>query len=871
MYFRKILRTTSFALTLLGSILILPSIRTCQKFPDSFFFMTTDSVYLYNDYLRAYRFEGTIVNMGRLEVSDFGFCWSQTDPPTLSDEFTDHYSKYIAGSFTDNVYDLQDSSIYYVRAYAETNDGIKYGKTKILATYIPSSEPVVTTGSVTDITINSAKVAGEVIRDGGEEVTRRGLCYGKMPYPTLDDDWIDGGDGTGAFTSSLSDLEFNTTYFLRAFATNSEGTGYGNQVHFRTLSTGPVITDYDGNIYNTVFIGRQLWMAENLRSIHFADGSPIPLVQENTAWNALGESGKAYCWYEDNDPIGIVFGNLYTWNAALNGATPSELNPSGIQGVCPDGWHLPSDGEWKDLEIHLGMSPDDADIFYGDRGTDEGGKLKVSDEEYWASPNTDATNESRFTALASGYRLQNGTYNGFGYITIFWTATRRDADEGLARYLQYDSPMVLNGAWHNNFGLSVRCVKDWSSPSLPSVMTTAISNVTETGAETGGTVSDDGGAAVTAYGVCWSISPDPTLENDHTTDGAGTGSFISNLTGLECNTLYYVRAYATNSAGTAYGSNESFTTAPCPVNTPSITTLGIINITGSTAQGGGNVTNEGGSAVTARGVCWSTSQNPTTDDQKTTDGTGTGSFTSLLSGLSPSTTYYVRAYATNTEGTAYGDQESFITLSSDTTITDIDGNSYKTKQIGDQVWMTENLTVTHYADGSNLTDGTGAGAITGDQTTKYYFIHGDLGSREEIYGRLYTWAAVMDGDAGSDAMPSGIQGVCPDGWHIPSDSEWKVLEQHLGMSASDASNWNWRGTVQGTSLKEGGESGFEGLLGGYRNHNGNYYDLGIYGYFWSTTDDGSNAYIRQLGATSSQVRRTGLDKSNACSARCLKD
>jgi uncharacterized protein (TIGR02145 family) len=294
-------------------------------------------------------------------------------------------------------------------------------------------------------------------------------------------------------------------------------------------------------------------------------------------------------------------------------------------------------------------------------------------------------------------------------------------------------------------------------------------------------------------------------------------------------------------------------------------------ITDSSAEVRSEVHFDGGANVTARGVCWSTSVNPTLDDNFTEDGTGIGTYKSYLTGLLPNTTYYVRAYATNSVGTDYGMQNTFTTLESDSTVTDFDGNVYQTVQIGDQVWMAENLKAIHYADGSSLTDGKGAGMITGDVTTPYYFAHNDVEARVEIYGRLYSWAAVMDGEEGSDALPSGIQGVCPDGWHVPSDIEWQILETNLGMSTSDAENWNWRGTDEGTKLKTGGESEFEAILGGYRNHNGNYYDLDTNGYFWSTTDDGSNATIRQLSATNDQVRRIGNDKSNACSVRCIRD
>ena len=192
----------------------------------------------------------------------------------------------------------------------------------------------------------------------------------------------------------------------------------------------------------------------------------------------------------------------------------------------------------------------------------------------------------------------------------------------------------------------------------PVVTTANVSSIAATTASCGGNVTNDGGKPVTARGVCWSTSENPTTSNSKTTNGTGTGSFTSSLSNLNPNTSYNVRAYATNSVGTAYGENRTFTTLA------TVTTSDVSNVTGNSATCGGSFPTANGSAnITARGVCWSTSQNPTTSDSKTTNGTGTGSFTSNITGLSQGTTYYVRAYATNSTGTTYGEQKTFTTTS----------------------------------------------------------------------------------------------------------------------------------------------------------------------------------------------------------------
>jgi len=194
---------------------------------------------------------------------------------------------------------------------------------------------------------------------------------------------------------------------------------------------------------------------------------------------------------------------------------------------------------------------------------------------------------------------------------------------------------------------------------LPTVTTTAITNITQTSATGGGNVTSDGGSTITARGVCWNTTGNPSITGSKTSDGAGTGIFTSNLSILSTGTTYYVRAYATNSQGTAYGAQVIFTTNP--VMTPTTTTAAVTNITQTTATSGGYVTSDGGAVVTARGVCWGITATPTVETSKTSDGTGTGSFTSSMTGLTAGTTYYVRAYATNSQGTAYGTQIIFTT------------------------------------------------------------------------------------------------------------------------------------------------------------------------------------------------------------------
>ena len=495
------------------------------------------------------------------------------------------------GEYSHQVMNLGDGQTYRYEAYMICNDETVYGGEITFTTeQIPDPEsPIVTTADVTDITQTTAVSGGNVTDDGGASVTARGVCWSTSQNPTISDNHTSDGNGTGSFTSNLTNLTANTTYYVRAYATNENGTSYGEQKSFTTL---------------------------------------------------------------------------------------------------------------QNIE-------------------------------------------------------------------------------------------------------------------LPTVTTADVTDITQTTAVSGGNVTDDGGAAVTARGVCWSKDPNPTIDNSFISNGNGTGSFTIEISGLTSATTYYVRAYATNSEGTSYGEQKMFTTLQY-IQLPTVTTTIVTNVTSTGATSGGNVTDDGGAAVTARGVCWSTSPDPTINDNKTTDGNGTGAFTSQLTNLTHSTTYYIRAYATNSEGTSYGEQRYFSTLSDGM----INGHQYVDLGLSSGLkWATCNV-------GADSPEDYGNYYAWGETETKAEYTQ----DNSVTFGQQLN---DISGNAQYDAATANWGGS----WRTPTKDEIRELIY----------NCNW------TPETQNGVDGFK-----VTGNNGNYIFIPASGY-----RDGSSLYIYgECYYWSSTPRQYGVEFAN---------
>ena len=772
---------------------------------------------------------GNITFDGGANVTNRGVCWSTAANPDISlgTKTSDGTG---TGTFPSSITGLAAGQTYHVRAFATTTAGTGYGSDVTFTTNTVAIAPTVTTATVTDILMYSALAGGNVISDGGATVTARGVCWASTANPTTANTKINNGSGIGVFTCDLNYyLNLNTTYHLRAFATNSVGTSYGADVTFTTLATAAVPT-----LTTTAATAISPNSATSGGNITLDGGATV--------------TARGVCWSTTANPSV----SLTTKTSDATGTGVYVSNITGLTGGTQ--YHVRA------------YATNSAGTGYG------------SDVTFTTSPIVLATiNTTAITANVGISATSGGNISsdGGGAITqrgVCWGATlnpqitdsKTTDGTGSGTFISNLTGLTIGTNYHvrayatNSIGTAYGQDIAFSTPNIAVLTTSAITAITPISATSGGNITSDGGAPVTESGVCWSTTTNPTIALS--TKIAGTtpsGTFYSYMTGLSGSTTYYVRAYATNSVGTAYGQNVTFLTSPPVVPTVKTTSMSAILI--NTAISGGTITSGGGASITASGVCWNTVTGPTISNSKTNDAPTAGVFTSNLTSLAANQLYYLRAYATNSAGTSYGTEIVFKTAYG--TVADVDGNTYYTVGIGTQVWMRENLKTTKYKDGNlitNITDNTAWNSLT---YGAYSWYNNDIVNKP-TYGALYNWYATTDS-----------RGLCPTGWHMPTDAEWTTLSTTLGGS-----------TVAGGKMKEPGsahwanadpsstnESGFTALGSGYRNYDGTFSQLSIYNYTWSSTEVtasyGYGEYMYYYGGQ--LVTSQPLQKTVGNSVRCV--
>jgi len=492
--------------------------------------------------------------------------------------------------------------------------------------------PELSIGVISDITFASANCNYTIISDGGRTISARGICWSTEQSPTVEDNKTTDDTWDPTFTSSMTGLSYNTTYYVRSYATNSEGTAYSEEISFKTLNPGlpnvttsgvTDITENSATCGGNVISSGGTGVAVIARGLCWST-SPNPTITNNHSTNGSGLGTFSY------NITGLTFNTTYYVRAyAVNGvgvAYGNEVFFTAGQSITSP---IVTTNSGSNISYTTATS--------GGYVSSDGGATVTARGVCW--------NTSQNPTI-----VNSNTINGNG-IGVF-TSPISGLSPNITYYVRAFATNIAGTAYGNEVSFNTLAL------TTPTVITTNITNISQTTATTGGNVTNDGGAAILDRGVCWSTNINPTLIDNYSTDGTGTGSFTSNLIGLAQGITYYVRAYATNSIGTAYGSQVSFTT----LNIPTLTTNSITNIGMSTATSGGNITSDGGSTITERGICWNSSPNPLITDSHTTDGNGIGIFTSNMTGLSLNVIYYVRSYATNGQGTAYGNELTFSTV-----------------------------------------------------------------------------------------------------------------------------------------------------------------------------------------------------------------
>lgn len=308
--------------------------------------------------------------------------------------------------------------------------------------------PELRTLEISNIAYNKVTCGGSIIKDGGEEIVKRGICWGTESKPTVDDYYdLDPLIEKNDFLIDLGNLASNTTYFVRAFATNSQGTSYGQEISFTLWLNLPdePVTDIDDNSYSTVRVGNQVWMQENLKVAHYRNGDPIIhlTMQNDNEW--LKTRSGSYCSYDDEVINADKYGYLY------NGYTIFDN-----RAVCPEGWHIPTKEEWETLINYLGGIYTSGNMLKGNN--------------YWEDLDPEANNLSGFTAIPGGVRLAfkgdestssrywHGKKTGF-----FASQDEYTYDSNRIWYIQIFNEggnVQLHYNISKNCGQSIRCIKD---------------------------------------------------------------------------------------------------------------------------------------------------------------------------------------------------------------------------------------------------------------------------------------------------------------------------------------------------------------------------------------------------------------------------
>jgi uncharacterized protein (TIGR02145 family) len=542
----------------------------------------------------------------------------------------------------------------------------------------------------------------------GNLTTGIGLCYAAHPNPTiLDSTEFVESTLYGEKVLTAIDLNPNTDYYVRGYAINKDGITYTHILHFRTKAIDTIVQDIDGNNYRVITVGNHQWFIDELRTKRFTNGDSIPRVIPNSTWSAMNQ--PAYSILDNNSLNEDKFGLLY------NGYTVT-----GQRRICPTGWRVPNNTDIFDLISHMSSE-----------GLNNSRNHFMTHKSWhpWTSmwPELYQTNNVGWSAMATGTRYIDGNFRDHETYTYYWLNTFENNNPH-PQHVRLDWGPAFSSSfqgWHpheSRHGFSVRCTRNQTIGlgQLPIIQTELPTSVFASGAVVGGNVVSDGGSNVIDRGICYDTLPYPSITGNLVFSGSGVGTFTTTISGLNSNRNYYVRAFATNLIGTAYGQQHQFIT-PNPV---------------AIAQ-----------------PC-----NPPT-------------------------------------------------------VTDIDGNVYNTVQIGTQCWMKENMRTTRLNDGDTILHKPLQNQWQGVINEPSWCHYGNNPSSEVFFGKLYNWYAAV-----------GDLKICPIGWRTPTDADMSDLYYFASLITPDIASALMDSISWGNPGRISNSTGWSARFIGNRGENGDFYN-----------------------------------------------
>ena len=581
-------------------------------------------------------FRGAVVDIGSSKVMYHGFCWSTQEHPDISLETKCNLGDCSAAkdiSYTAT--SLKPGTQYYVRAYAENSLGVAYSDEITFMTVNTSQKPTVETGNVLNVTTDGAQVSGNVINVGHKDgVAQYGHVWNTKTNPTVDNQKTQLGkvDAATAFVSTLTNLVPGQTYYVRAYATNSIGTAYGEEVMFTTAAGDVTLTTTS---------------ATNVTS----DGATIGGSISSLGGNEISERGV--CWATTSNPT--VSGNHETSSSTSNSFSVQLTNLS----------------ENTTYHARAYVKTKENKVFYGNEVTFTTSKsikaASVGETTISDIKNSEATFASSITSNGGGTISDCGfCYSTNQNPTI--SSTKLSCGKQTGSFSTKATGLKLKTTYYvrayvvNEAGTSYGKETSFTTAAGDVTLTTTSAiNVTSDGATIGGSISSLGGNEISERGVCWATTSNPTVSGNHETSSSTSNSFSVQLTNLSENTTYHARAYVkTKENKVFYGNEVTFTTSKS-IKAASVGETTISDIKNSEATFASSITSNGGGTISDCGFYYSTKSKPTSSDQKVSCGKKTGTFSTKVTGLSENTTYYVRAYVENEVGVSIGSEATFTT------------------------------------------------------------------------------------------------------------------------------------------------------------------------------------------------------------------